>query len=79
MLMERGAAHGIYGARLNGSGVGGTVAVLLEDSSRARQEMEGILERYRQETGLAAAVLAGSSPGAGEAAPLRVLVKNLSA
>jgi galactokinase len=58
---ERG---GLYGARITGGGAGGTVAVLAENSDRARQTIVEIAVEYEKQTGQSAQVLDGSSPGA---------------
>lgn len=58
---ERG---GLYGARITGGGLGGTVAILGENSERARQTIEQIADEYQKQTGQPGRILAGSSPGA---------------
>jgi galactokinase len=53
---------GLYGAKITGGGSGGVVAVLARAGSRSA--VEDIARRYASDTGYAARVLGGSSPGA---------------
>ena len=62
LIREAGPAAGLYGAKITGGGSGGTVAVLARRGVAER--IERIADRYSQETGRAAEILYGSSPGA---------------
>jgi galactokinase len=57
-----GRENGLYGAKITGGGSGGVVAVLAREGSKS--VVEDIASRYSRETGRAATVLGGSSPGA---------------
>jgi L-arabinokinase len=61
LVREASIAAGLYGAKITGGGSGGTVAVLGDKGSSGAIDL--IAERYRQESGRAATVFAGSSPG----------------
>ncbi|GHO91031.1 hypothetical protein KSF_010790 [Reticulibacter mediterranei] len=62
LVRQSGPAAGLYGAKITGGGCGGTVAVLARRGSH--EQIKAIAASYEQETGLAAEVLSGSSPGA---------------
>jgi L-arabinokinase len=62
LVREAGPAAGLYGAKITGGGSGGTVAILAAAGRRAA--VDEIARRYQTETGRAAALFAGSSPGA---------------
>jgi galactokinase len=62
-IRERGPARGLYGAKVTGGGCGGTVAVLLSDTSAAREALEEACAAYIQKTGRTPTVIMGSSPG----------------
>jgi L-arabinokinase len=62
LAREAGAARGVYGAKITGGGSGGVVAVLVRND--ARDVVNEIARGYERETGRAASVLGGSSPGA---------------
>lgn len=64
-LVKKHEPVGLYGARITGGGSGGTVAVLMEDTGRAREAMEAVSAAYRAQTGLNGEIFDGSSPGAG--------------
>ncbi|HEU4582628.1 MAG TPA: galactokinase family protein [Polyangiaceae bacterium] len=62
LVRELGPERGLFGAKITGGGSGGTVAVLgLASAAAAVRE---VAERYQRETGRAARVFSGSSPGA---------------
>ncbi len=61
-VRQRGAAAGLFGAKITGGGSGGTVAVLADES--AWSEVEAIARDYERETGIRPDVFRGSSPGA---------------
>lgn len=65
-----GPDAGLYGAKITGGGSGGTVAVLARRG--AEEVVARIAREYECETGLRAAVLGGSSPGAMAFGDLRV-------
>lgn len=69
LVREAGPAKGLYGAKITGGGSGGTVAVLAR--RKAQAEIEHIVARYQQETGLTISLLGGSSPGAAAYGTLR--------
>jgi L-arabinokinase len=62
LVRQAGPAAGLYGAKITGGGCGGTVAVLARRGSH--EQIKAIAASYEQETGLAAEILSGSSPGA---------------
>ena len=67
VLVELVQAHegkGLYGAKITGGGSGGTVAVLLDDTDRARAAVAQIREAYQAKTGRASGLVDGTSPGA---------------
>jgi L-arabinokinase len=70
LARDAGASHGIYGAKITGGGSGGTVAVLAD--AGAGEAVRAIAQRYSEETGRAAHVFAGSSPGAARIGAIRV-------
>ena len=70
LAREAGAAAGVYGAKITGGGSGGTVAVLADVG--ARDAVQGIARRYAEETGRAAHVFEGSSPGAARIGAIRL-------
>ncbi|UCD28621.1 MAG: hypothetical protein JSV03_16320 [Planctomycetota bacterium] len=63
-IRQRGAARGLYGAKVTGGGCGGTVAVLMADDPSARTALDEACSEYSDKTGQTASVLIGSSPGA---------------
>jgi L-arabinokinase len=58
-----GKRRGLYGAKITGGGSGGTVAVMGK-RDMLEEAIAEIIEAYRIETGLAADVFFGTSPGA---------------
>ena len=72
LVMQRGPAQGLYGARVTGGGGGGTVAVLARNTSAGLESLQGVCAEYRARTGIAAALVAGSSSGVAEVEPHRV-------
>jgi L-arabinokinase len=62
MVRAAGPQFGLYGAKITGGGSGGTVAVLGHRGSEPR--VRALAQSYAQQTGRAAHVLGGSSPGA---------------
>ncbi len=70
LVREAGHAAGLYGARITGGGSGGTVAVLGRPDAGA--VVSRIASRYAEETGYAADIIDGSSPGAMELGHLRL-------
>ena len=62
MVRAAGPSAGLYGAKITGGGSGGTVAVLARRESS--QIVHDIAREYERETGRAALMLGGSSPGA---------------
>lgn len=63
-VRARGAARGLYGAKVTAGGCGGAVAVLMANHPAARAALEEACAAYSQKTGKRATVLMGSSPGA---------------
>lgn len=63
-IRDRGAARGLYGAKVTGGGCGGTVAVLMADTAQAHQALSEACEAFAEKTSLTPQILAGSSPGA---------------
>jgi L-arabinokinase len=70
LVRERGAAAGLYGAKITGGGAGGTVAILAA-GSQARDEIGRIAAVYSQRTGRPARIIAGSGNGALETPIIR--------
>jgi L-arabinokinase len=64
MVRRRGAAKGLYGAKITGGGSGGTVAVLARKG--LQDELERLTAEYEQRSGRSATLIGGSSPGAAE-------------
>nr|WP_303652471.1 galactokinase family protein [Paludisphaera mucosa] len=62
LVREAGPAAGLYGAKITGGGSGGTVAIL--GKADAGAAVAELARRYGRETGRAAHVFEGSSPGA---------------
>jgi galactokinase len=50
-FMEIGSENGIYGARISECGGGGTVVVLMENSSQATDALLGVISEYPRQTG----------------------------
>ncbi|MCB9850048.1 MAG: hypothetical protein H6817_05025 [Phycisphaerales bacterium] len=50
LLRSAGSAAGIYGARISGTGCGGTVVVLIRDDDAAIETIEGVMRTYQQRT-----------------------------
>lgn len=64
-LVELAAAEpALHGAKITGGGSGGTVAVLADAGAEGAEAVARVAARYRSETGHAAYVFTGSSPGA---------------
>jgi L-arabinokinase len=67
LVRAEGASSGLYGAKITGGGVGGTVAVLCRKGSGealAREAFARVVERYAAYSGVQPYVFEGSSPGA---------------
>ncbi len=64
LVRAAGPAAGLYGAKITGGGSGGTVAVL--GRRNCHEQVLAIARQYAQESGHAALVLGGSSPGAAQ-------------
>lgn len=75
LLMRFGPEHGLYGAKLAGGEGGGGITVLLEES--ARPLLDQVAAEYHQKTNRQVQILTGSSPGAAEAAPRRIMINEL--
>jgi L-arabinokinase len=63
-LVKAHEPSGLYGARITGGGGGGTVAVLMEGTSRADAAIGDVLRSYEQGTGHRPIPLDSTSPGA---------------
>jgi galactokinase len=63
-IRARGAARGLYGAKVTAGGCGGAVAVLMSNNPAARVALEEACSVYAQKTGKKPAILIGSSQGA---------------
>lgn len=70
LVREAGPDRGLFGAKITGGGSGGTVAVLARDG--ALEVVREIARAYADETGRAAEVFAGSSPGAAATGVVRL-------
>jgi L-arabinokinase len=64
-VRKRGAAKGLYGAKITGGGTGGTVAVFGKFEA-LRNEIPGIAEEYSRRIGQMPDIFQGTSPGAME-------------
>ena len=64
LVRERGAASGLYGAKITGGGSGGTVCVLGDDTPKAAASLQAVLADYKRLSGHAPHVFSGSSVGA---------------
>ncbi len=62
-LAQIACDHGAAGAKITGGGSGGTVCVLCRADDEERL-IQKVTEAYQEQTGLAARVIRGSSPGA---------------
>ncbi|MFO7169581.1 MAG: GHMP kinase [Chloroflexota bacterium] len=71
LVRAAGPRAGLYGAKITGGGSGGTVAVLAR--SGALDAVREVARRYEEETGRAASILGGSSPGAAQLGALRAV------
>jgi L-arabinokinase len=65
-----GPARGIHGAKITGGGSGGTVALLADAS--AGDAVRAIAREYSDQTGRAAYVFEGTSPGAARIGAIRL-------
>jgi galactokinase len=74
LAREAGLEQGIYGAKITGGGSGGTVAVLAD--AGARDVVQDIARRYAAETGRAAHLFEGSSPGAAQVGAIRLQLES---
>jgi len=64
LVRERGAARGLYGAKVTGAGCGGTIAVLMSEQPAAWDALSEACQAYTSKVGQPATILHGSSPGA---------------
>jgi L-arabinokinase len=64
MVRQAGPAHGLFGAKITGGGSGGTVALF--GTRDAAPRVHALAECYAAESGRAADVFTGSSPGSAE-------------
>lgn len=71
LVRERGAAEGLYGAKITGGGSGGTVAVIGQRG--AEGAVHSIAESYAEESGHQPVIFSGSSMGAGGFGHLRLV------
>ena len=70
LVRAAGRASGLYGAKITGGGSGGVVAVLAREGRK--DVVDDLAARYAGQTGRAASVLGGSSPGAAEFGTMEV-------
>lgn len=63
-LVRKREPAGLYGAKITGGGLGGTVAVLADATPRAEAAIEAIMDEYEKKTGHKPEAYLGSSPGA---------------
>jgi L-arabinokinase len=70
LARQFGPSRGIYGAKITGGGSGGTVALLA--SAAAGPIVREIAAQYESETGRAAYVFGGSSPGSARIGAVRL-------
>ena len=73
VLRRRGPRAGIWGAKICGTGAGGTVAVLMSDTDSAHDAVHESLAEYTAATGCQARLLVGSSDGAAAHGVRRVI------
>jgi galactokinase len=70
LVRTRGAARGLYGAKVTGGGSGGTVAVL--GRRDCNDAVSSIAEEYEGVTGIKARIFSGSSPSSSSFGHLRL-------
>ncbi|MCH7632416.1 MAG: hypothetical protein IIB59_04305 [Planctomycetes bacterium] len=63
LIRKQGVAADIYGAKVTGRGGGGIVAVLMKGGDRAETAVRETIKKYNAQSGHAATLLNGSSPG----------------
>ncbi|HSW45899.1 MAG TPA: hypothetical protein VLM89_10040 [Phycisphaerae bacterium] len=64
LIRQRGAARGLYGAKVTAGGCGGSIAVLAVNQPAVMTALQEVCATYAGQTGKQATILAGSSPGA---------------
>lgn len=64
MMLRQRERQGLYGARITGGGLGGTVAVLCEQGPHADKALSSAMADYQKKTGKTPTLFAGSSDGA---------------
>ena len=70
LVMQAGAARGLYGAKITGGGSGGTVAIL--GTVDAEPAVRDIAAAYSRETGRVSELFTDSGPGAAEIGVVRL-------
>lgn len=65
-LVRKNEPAGLYGAKITGGGLGGTVAVLADATPRADAAIAAIMADYEKQTGHKPEAFMGSGPGAWE-------------
>jgi L-arabinokinase len=63
-IRDRGAARGLYGAKVTGGGCGGTIAVLMANTHQAHDALAEACREFSTKTNLNPQILLGSSSGA---------------
>jgi L-arabinokinase len=70
LVRDLGTPHGLYGAKITGGGIGGTVAVL--GTRNAEAEVRRVAASYEEAMSYRPHVFAGSSPGSAAFGHLRI-------
>ncbi len=70
LVQDLGTPHGLYGAKITGGGIGGTVAVL--GTRNAEAEVRRVAASYEEAMSYRPRVFAGSSPGSAAFGHLRI-------
>lgn len=64
LIRRHGTKSDIFGAKISGRGCGGTVAVLMRPTDRARAALDAASQAYQSQSGRTATLINGSEPGA---------------
>jgi len=72
LVMREGVRNGFYGAKITGGASGGTVAVMCRGTDDVRERLGRICAEYKNQTGLEAGLLVGSSDGAAKTGAQRM-------
>ncbi len=73
LIRAQGLEKGIYGARISGSGAGGTVVVMLKNTAEAFQAVESAMSAYNEKTNRVATLQKAAGNGSGGAGSERCI------